>query len=223
MNWPFTHALTILHCLWTAVTSHVPFVKSSLYQFTNVPTCSSPRVTASSRRASWETLKKPWWPLMSFLCNIHLQTYSNLLSCWAQRCTTFSPYHTVTRQTLAAHWIQRGDIRNSQGHDCISGRLLKNCTLFLCAIFTFTFQLSISQNKVLMLCKVSRVVPVAKVTSPNVLNDYPPGAYLISYERFERIVKRSSLAMTQSHIDPLKFVHQARKRGCHSNIAGFGC
>lgn len=94
--------------------------------------------------------------------------------------------------------LEKTNMRKSQGPDGISGRLLKNCALFLCDIFTFIFQLSLSQNKVPMIWKESIVVPVAKVSSPKGLNDYRPVALTsLVMKGFEQIVKRGLLAMTR--------------------------
>ncbi|KAG7499465.1 hypothetical protein JOB18_039315 [Solea senegalensis] len=102
--------------------------------------------------------------------------------------------------------------RKSYGPDGISGRLLKCCAPFLSEIFTYIFQWSLSLNKVPTLWKESTIVPVAKVPSPKTLNDYHPVALTsVVMKSFERIVKKSLLAMTQTVIDPLQFAYQPRK------------
>lgn len=106
--------------------------------------------------------------------------------------------------------LEQTSIRKSQGPDCI--RLLKNCALFRNSIFTFIFQLSLSQRKVPGIWKESVVVPVAKIPSPKVLNDYRPVAVTsLVMKGFERIVRKSLLCMTQSMMDPLQFAYLPSK------------
>ncbi|XP_039509538.1 uncharacterized protein LOC120464222 [Pimephales promelas] len=62
--------------------------------------------------------------------------------------------------------LEQMSIRKSQGPDCISGRLLKNCALFLTTIFTFIFQRSLSERKVPGIWKESVVVPDQLQKSP---------------------------------------------------------
>ena len=108
--------------------------------------------------------------------------------------------------------LEQTNVRKSQGPDCISGRLLKNCGLFLCGIFSHIFKLSLSQNCVPKLWKESIVVPVAKVPKPKELKDYRPVALTsLVMKGFEKIVKKSLLTMTQDKIDPLQFAYQPRK------------
>lgn len=78
--------------------------------------------------------------------------------------------------------------------------------LFLSGTFTFTvFSNSSSRNKVPRLWKESIVVPVAKVPSPKVLNDYGPVVVIsLVMKGFQKIAKRSLLA---SVIDPLQFTY----------------
>ena len=108
--------------------------------------------------------------------------------------------------------LEPTSIRKSQGLDHISGRLLRNCALFLSSILTFIFQLWLSQRKIPGVWKESLVVPVANVPSPKMLNDYRPVALTSPVMKgFERIVKRSLLCMTQGRIDPLQFEYLPNK------------
>ncbi len=81
----------------------------------------------------------------------------------------------------------------------------------MCGISKFIFQVSFSQNKAPMLQKESIVVPVDKAPSPKVWNDHPVALTSLAMKGFERIVKRSLMAMTQSITDPLQFTYQAKK------------
>ena len=56
------------------------------------------------------------------------------------------------------------------------------------------------------------MVPVAKVPSPKVLDDYRPVALTsLLMKGFERIVKRSLLVMTQGRIDLFQFAYLPNK------------
>ena len=86
-------------------------------------------------------------------------------------------------------------------HSRTVNQITRNTWVSVCihthSIFIFIFQLSLSQKKVPGVWKESVVVPVAKVPSPKVLNDYCPMALTsLVMEGFEHIVKRSLLVMT---------------------------
>lgn len=60
-------------------------------------------------------------------------------------------------------------------------------------IFCYTFQLSLSRQR------VSIVVPVAKRTQPRVLSDFRPS-----------VLKKELLQKTESLLEPLQFAHRAK-------------
>ena len=108
--------------------------------------------------------------------------------------------------------LEGTDPRKGPGPDGMSGRLLRNCGLFLSDIFSYIFRFSLSQMNAPLVWKESVIVPVAKIPSPKELNDFRPVALTsLVMKGFEKIVKRSLLGMSQSIIDPLQFAYQAGK------------
>lgn len=99
--------------------------------------------------------------------------------------------------------------RKGPGPDLIGGRLLKTCAEQLGPIFNFIFNMSLRQQIVPSIWKLSTVVPVAKNNNPKTLNDFRPVALTsLIMKQFEKLVKQELVSKTESLIDPLQFAYR---------------
>ena len=97
------------------------------------------------------------------------------------------------------------------GPNGISPKVLKACGGQLCGILQHLFNLSLSQGRVPVLWKTSRLVPVPKKPSPSALNDYRPVALTSHIMKvLERLVLAHLTPQVTSYLDPLQFAYCPR-------------
>ena len=70
--------------------------------------------------------------------------------------------------------------RKAAGPDNIPGQVLKECTQELTSVLTDIFNLSLSQDAVLVCWKTSSIIPLPKNSAAKSINDYRPVALILS-------------------------------------------
>ncbi|CAI5677546.1 unnamed protein product [Oreochromis niloticus] len=98
----------------------------------------------------------------------------------------------------------------SPGPDNICGQVLRTCADQLSGIFHHIFSLSLELQTVPKIWKHVVIVPVAKGSSPKVLNDFRPVALTsLVMKSFEKIIKKEILMHVEHHLDPFQFAFRA--------------
>lgn len=122
------------------------------------------------------------------------------------------PPHSFIDDADVIKCLKKCKPKKSPGPDHISGRLLKLCAEQLGPIFSFIFNLSLSQQMVPYLWKKAIVVPVVKLSNPVALKDFQPVALTSTIMKwFEELVKTEILAKTEPLLDPLQFAYRANR------------
>jgi len=105
--------------------------------------------------------------------------------------------------------LERRNQNKAAGPDCISPRFLKTCAEQLCGSLQYLFNLSLSQEIVPVLWKVSCLAPVPKKYSASALTDDRPDA-LTSH--IMKVLQRLLLAhlsrLMNTFQDPQQFVYR---------------
>lgn len=105
------------------------------------------------------------------------------------------------------------DPQKNPGPGTISSCMLKECAEQLGPIFKYIFRLSLSQQRVPHLWKQSVVVPVAKVSHPQTLNDLNPVVLTsLVVKSLEKLLKAELLAKVEPLLDPFQFAYRAKRR-----------
>lgn len=113
------------------------------------------------------------------LSETHIEVRNCLLSA--------PPSHPFIDEANVIKCFKKCKPKKSPGPDHISGRLLKLCAGQLGPIFSFIFNMSLSQQKVPSLWKQAVVVPVA-TSNPVTLNDFRPVALTsMVMKQFEKL------------------------------------
>ena len=100
----------------------------------------------------------------------------------------------------------------AKGPDDLSPRVLKLCANQLSGIFTFIFNLSLSQCAIPKLWKTSCIIPVPKRPNVKVMNDYRPIALTPCIMKvFEKCFIVQLQALTSKYIDPLQFAYRKNR------------
>ena len=103
-------------------------------------------------------------------------------------------------------------VKKASGPDGICGRLLKECAVQLSGVFSFIFNMSVTECAVPSIWKKSLISPVPKKKTPSCLNDYRPVALTpIVMKCFERLVLKRLLTFTSQHLDPFQFAYKPNR------------
>lgn len=98
--------------------------------------------------------------------------------------------------------------------------MLKVCAEQLGPIFSYIFRLSLSQQRVPQTWKQSVVVPVAKVSHPQTLNDLRPVALSsLVVKSLEKLLEAELPAKVEPLLDPFQFACRAKKGVQDATIA----
>lgn len=85
------------------------------------------------------------------------------------------PHHFVLMRRGVANLLRHTE-RKSPGPDNVCGQVLRTCADQLSGIFHHIFSLSLELQTVPKIWKQAVIVPVAKGSSPKILNDFRPVA-----------------------------------------------
>ena len=98
--------------------------------------------------------------------------------------------------------------RKAAGPDGIPSHVLKACAKQMAGVFTYIFDLSLSQSVVPTCFKMATIVPVTKKAKITELNDYRPVALTsVIMKCFERLVKDHITCTLLATLDPLQFTY----------------
>ena len=113
-------------------------------------------------------------------------------------------------ESVVKRMFERLNSRKAAGPDNVSPCLLKQCAGQLSGVFTYIFNVSLSQCIVPQCFKNSTIIPVPKKCSVSCLNDYRPVALTsVVMKTVERLV----LQFLKSIIDPMVDRFQFAYRG----------
>ena len=128
------------------------------------------------------------------------------------RLMTTPPSSAFFNEQDVTKCFKRCNPRKSPGPDNIGGRLLRTCAEQLGPIFSYLFNLSLSQQVVPSIWKQSIVVPVPKISTPKTLNDFRPVALTSQImKQFEKLVKLELVAKTVNQLDPFQFAYRENR------------
>ena len=119
-----------------------------------------------------------------------------------------NPRPTVTTGQVKRQ-MERLHQRKAAGPDGISPRILKTCASQLSPVLGHLYNLSLSQEKVLLLWKTTCLVPVPKKSRPSDPADYRPVALTSHVMKvLEKLVLAQLRPQVRTFLDPLQFAYQ---------------
>ena len=108
--------------------------------------------------------------------------------------------------------FSRVNPRKASGPDGVGGKVLKECSNQLCAVFSQLFQLLLNCHFVPRAWRTSLIIPVAKTSSAKVMNDFRPVALTsIVCKCMERLVCDHLTRSVATGLDPLQFAYKAKR------------
>lgn len=102
--------------------------------------------------------------------------------------------------------------RKATGPDGVAGRVLRDCADQLAGVFTGILNRSLAQAIVPSCLKSSTIVPIAKKSNPEDLNDFRPVALTpIIMKCFEKLVRNYVIACLPEGLDTFQFAYKTKR------------
>ena len=100
----------------------------------------------------------------------------------------------------------------SQGHNEISGKIIKICYDELSFIFSYIFNMSLRLHTIPRIWKLSEIIPVPKKPRFQIMNDLRPVALTsIIMKCFERLVLTDLKISIRDSLDPFQFAYREKR------------
>ena len=109
--------------------------------------------------------------------------------------------------------LSKVNAQKAAGTDGIPGRVLRPCAEQLAGVFADIFNLSLAQAVVPTIFKTATIVPVPKLSTATVLNDFRPVALTpIIAKCFERLVFSYLKSCLPATLDPYQFAYRCNSQ-----------